>query len=177
MSRSPSAKESALSNIVVPCSCGSVEMQVFGVAMMSVVCYCDTCQRGSQQIEELPNTEPVRDPDGGTAYVLYRTDRIAYSRGAELLKPLKIDETATSRVYASCCNSAMVMRFDDARHWVCMYRARFRGDAPALDYRICTTFKPAGVEIPNDVPSSAMYPGGFAMKLLKAKFAMLFSPR
>ena len=145
--------------------------------MASVICYCDTCQIGSQKLEELPNAEPIRDPGGGTAYVLYRTDRFAYSRGAELLKPLKIDETATSRVYASCCNSAMVMRFDDARHWVCMYGARFRDDAPALEFRICTKFKPIGAEIPNDVPSSAMYPGGFAMMLLKAKFAMLFNLR
>ncbi len=177
MSRSSSMEKSVLSSTVVQCSCGGAEMKVFGAAMMSVVCYCDTCQIGSRNIEEMPNAEPIRDPDGGTAYVLYRADRIAYSRGAEQLTPLKIDETATSRVYASCCNSAMVMRFDDARHWVCVYRARFQDDAPAPEFRICTKFKPVDAQIPDDVPSSAMYPGRFAMKLMKAKIAMLFNQR
>jgi hypothetical protein len=32
----------------------------------------------------------VRDPDGGTAYILYRNDRIAVTNGAELLKRYKL---------------------------------------------------------------------------------------
>jgi len=69
----------------------------------------------------------------------------------------------------------MVMRFDDARHWVSIYRARFQSDAPALEFRICTKFKPETAEIPHDVPGSAMYPRGFIVKLIKAKIAMLFN--
>ena len=70
-----------------------------------------------------PNAAPVRDPDGGTAYVLYRRDRIECSKGASLLKSYKIRESSvTNRVVATCCNSAMFMNFDKGPHWVSAYR-------------------------------------------------------
>jgi hypothetical protein len=144
--------------------------------MTSVVCYCDTCQAGSGRIEALPNAPPVLGPDGGSAYVLYRKDRIKYVKGAELLKDMKLEKTSTtSRVVATCCNSAMVMRFDDAKHWVPVYRARFQDELPPVQWRICTKFKPENAVLPTDVPSSAMYPGGLMWKLLSSKIAMLFS--
>jgi hypothetical protein len=143
--------------------------------MTSVVCYCDSCQEGSRQIDALPNARPILGTDGGTAYVLYRKDRIQYSKGAELLKGYTIEENSTtSRVVASCCNSAMVMRFDDAKHWVPVYRARFQDDVPPLQWRICTKFKPENAMIPTDVPSSTMYPAGFMWTLLTSKISMLF---
>ncbi len=144
--------------------------------MTSVVCYCDTCQEGSRQIEALTNAPPILGPDGGTAYILYRKDRVKYSKGAENLKGYKLDEqSTTSRVVAVCCNSAMVMRFDDAKHWVPMYRARFQGELPPLQWRICTKFKPENAEIPTDVTSSAMYPAGFMWKLLASRLEMAFN--
>lgn len=157
------------------CSCGSVEIETLGSPIMSVVCYCDTCQKGSRQIESLTKAVPILGPDGGTAYVLFRKDRIRYSKGADLLKGYKVEEkSSTSRVIATCCNSAMVMRLDDAMHWVPVYRARFEGDMPPLQWRICTKFKPENAEIPTDIPSSTMYPAGFMWKLLISKISMLF---
>ena len=171
---SPAPKAGAMRT--ARCSCGSVVIEAFGAPMTSVVCYCDSCQKGSRQIEALTKAVPILDPDGGTAYILYRKDRITYSKGAELLKGYKIEEkSATSRVVARCCNSAMVMRFDDAKHWVPMYRARFQGDLPPLQWRICTKFKPATARIPTDIPSSAMYPAGFMWKLLASRLSMLFN--
>ena len=161
---------------IVRCSCGSVEIEAFGTPITSVVCYCDSCQEGARQIEALTNAASILGPDGGTAYILFRKDRIKYSTGAELLNGYKIDENSTtSRVVATCCNSAMVMRFDDAKHWVPMYRARFLGDMPPLQWRICTQFKPENAVLPTDVPSSAMYPAGFMWKLLASRLSMLFS--
>jgi hypothetical protein len=159
---------------IVRCSCGNVEIETFGVPITSVVCYCDSCQEGSRQIEALTNAVPILGPDGGTAYVLYRKDRVKYLKGADLLKGYKIDEkSTTSRVVATCCNSAMVMRFDDAKHWVPVYRGRFQGDIPPLQWRICTKFKPENAEIPKDISSSTMYPAGFMLKLLASKLSML----
>jgi hypothetical protein len=90
--------------------------------------------------------------------------------------PDKIEETSTTnRVVATCCNSAMVMRFDDAKHWVPVYRARFQGDVPPLQWRICTKFKPEHAVLPTDIPSSTMYPAGFMWKLLTSKLSMLLS--
>jgi hypothetical protein len=157
------------------CSCGSVEIEAFGTPITSAVCYCDSCQEGSRQIEALAKAVRILGPDGGTPYVLYRKDRIKYSMGAELLKDYKIEaKSTTNRVVATCCNSAMVMRFDDAKHWVPVYRARFQGDLPPLQWRICTKFKPENAGIPTDIPSSAMYPAGFVWKLLTSKLSMLF---
>jgi hypothetical protein len=157
------------------CACGRVEIEAFGAPMTSVVCYCDSCQEGSRQIEALTGAAPILGPDGGTAYVLYRKDRIRYAKGAELLKGYSIDEASTtSRVVATCCSSAMVMRFDDAKHWVPVYCGRLQGDVPPVQWRICTKFKPENAAIPADVPSSPMYPAGFMWKLLTSRIAMLF---
>ena len=158
------------------CSCRTVEIEALGTPITSVVCYCDTCQQGSREIEALTNAAPILSRDGGTAYVLFRKDRINYSKGADLLKPLKLDEkSTTSRVVATCCNSAMFMRFDDAKHWVPVYRARFQDDLPPVQWRICTKFKPANAVLPTDIPSSEMYPPGFMWKLLASRLAMLFN--
>lgn len=160
--------------MIAQCSCGGVELEALGAPITSVVCYCDTCQEGSRQLEALPNAASVRDGDSGTAYIAYRTDRVRYSRGAHLLRNLKLAEnTATRRVFASCCNSAMFMTFDDARHWVSVYRARFQGDVPPLQFRICTKFRPESGKLPDDVPSSAMYPFGLMAKFMASRIAML----
>jgi hypothetical protein len=156
------------------CACGSVEIEAVGNPIASVVCYCDSCQEGSRQIETLPHGIPTRDPDGGTAYIMYRKDRVNYSKGAELLRAYKLEErSATNRVVATCCDSAMVMRFDDARHWIPVYRARFREDVPPLQWRICTKFTPQNTELAADVPSFEMYPPQLGWRLLSSKLAML----
>jgi hypothetical protein len=156
------------------CSCGSVELEAIGAPMISAVCYCDDCQEASRQIEALPNASSVQDPDGGTAYILYRKDRVKCTRGTLLLKSHKIREkSATNRVIATCCNSAMFMNFDDGKHWVDVYRSRFKGDIPPLQIRICTKFKPENGDLPSDVPSYSSYPLKFLAKLVAARIAML----
>jgi hypothetical protein len=79
----------ANTHMMAACSCGSVELKALGAPIASNVCYCDDCQHGSRQIEGLPNAGAVLDPDGGTAYILYRKDRIECSKGAALLKGSK----------------------------------------------------------------------------------------
>ena len=94
------------------CACGRVAFKAAGEPIVTGVCYCDDCQRGAAQIEALPRAPAVREADGGTAYVLYRKDRIACTQGAELLRSYKLKDTsATNRVVATCCNSAMVVNF------------------------------------------------------------------
>jgi hypothetical protein len=161
-------------NLTASCSCGSVELEAIGAPIASVVCYCDDCQEGARQIEALPNALPVQDLDGGTAYILYRKDRVKCSRGALLLRSHKIREkSATNRVVATCCNSAMVLKFDDMKHWVSMYRARFQEDIPPLQMRICTKFSPENAVVPGDVPSYSTFPLMFLAKLMAARIAML----
>jgi len=91
-----------------------------------------------------------------------------------LLRRYKLKETSvTNRVVAACCNSAVFVNFDRGPHWVCAYRARFHGELPPLQLRICTKFKPDGVVLPGDVPSYRGYPPGFVLKLLASRVAML----
>jgi hypothetical protein len=158
---------------IAACACGSVELEASGIPITSVVCYCDDCQKGSRHIESLPNAAPVLDSDGGTAYIVYRKDRIRCSRGATLLKSHKIRaESVTNRVFATCCNSAMFLNFDDSKHWVDVYRARLRGAAPPVQMRLCTKFRRAAGEIPNDAPSYPKWSRKFLAKLLVARLAM-----
>lgn len=161
--------------MIARCTCGSVEVEAVGAPIISVACYCDDCQEGSRRLEALPGAGAVRELDSGTVYTLFRKDRVRYSKGAEFLTSLKIREkSATNRVVATCCNSAMVMKFDDSKHWVPVYRVRFGSDAPPLEMRICTKFKSGSDGLPSDVPS---YPGfslKFVGKLLAARIAMVF---
>lgn len=160
--------------MIASCSCGRVELEANGTPITSVVCYCDDCQKGSRYIESLPNAAPVLDADGGTAYIVYRKDRIECSRGEALLKIHKITgESVTNRVFATCCNSAMYLNFDDSKHWVDVYRSRLRGEAPPSEMRLCTKFRPAAGKVPGDVPSYPMYPFKLLAKLFAARLAML----
>src|SRR5882757_570885 len=87
------------------CACGNVELTAIGAPIVSNVCYCGDCRQGSLQIEALSNAGLVRNPDGGTAYILYRRDRIRCSKGASLLKSYKIRQSSvTNRVVATCCS-------------------------------------------------------------------------
>ena len=155
------------------CRCGGVELQAIGPQIVTSVCYCADCRNGSRRIEELPDAGPVREADGGTAYVLYRKDRIECSKGNSLLKSYKLKaESITNRNVATCCNSAMFVNFDKGPFWVSAYRARFQGDLPPLQMRICTKSRPAGALIPADAPSYPGYPPSLVLKLLTAGAAM-----
>jgi hypothetical protein len=156
------------------CACGSVELETSGTPITSAVCYCDDCQEGARLIEALPGAGPVQDRDGGTAYVLYRKDRVRWTKGSALLKSYKIRETsATNRVVAACCNSAMLLNFDDSKHWVDVYRARLCGDVPPLQMRVFTKFRPDNGDLVGEVPSYATFSPKFVMKLLAARIAMI----
>jgi hypothetical protein len=167
MSKAPKTR------LTVPCSCGSVEFEATGAPITSVVCYCDSCQEGSRQIEALPNGRSVCDSDGGTAYALYRKDRVEYSKGTTLLRGYKLrEESSTKRVVAACCNSPMFLEFEKG-HWLSIYRTALRGDLPSLDVRVHTKSKPAGSDLPNDVPSYPGYSAKFMAKLFAAWIAMV----
>ena len=165
--------EAPQTRLAVPCSCGSVELEAIGAPITSVVCYCDSCQQGSRQIEALPNGRPVCDADGGTAYALYRKDRVEYSKGTTLQRGYKLrDESSTKRVVAACCNSPMFLEFEKG-HWLSIYRTALRGDLPPLEMRVHTKSKPTGSALPNDVPSYPGYSAKFMVKLFAAWVAML----
>ncbi len=93
---------------IATCACGRVEVTAHGAPITSAVRYCKDCQADAKQIEALPNASAVADPDGGTAYVLYRKDRIACTKGPDLLHSYKLKDT-------SATNSVHLLQFGDVR--------------------------------------------------------------
>ena len=155
------------------CACGRVAMEAQGAPIVSAICYCDDCQEGGRRIEALPGAARVLNEDGGSDYVVYRKDRVRVSRGTELLKATKVKEgSPTNRVIATCCNSAMMLNFDDSKHWLDFYRARLRTPAPPAQMLVCTRFAPAPDSLPRDVPAYPGHPFNFIAKLLRARIAM-----
>jgi hypothetical protein len=139
-----------------------------------VVCYCDDCQQGARNIEALPNAVSFRDADGGTPLLTYRDDRFKCLSGAQLLVGHKIKEDApTRRMVASCCNSAMFLKYAPG-FWVSAYRARFEGgDLPPIEMRNQIEHRRADSALPNDAPCYRGFPMRLFAKIIAARAAML----
>lgn len=121
---------------------------------MGVVCYCRSCREGSRQIEALPNGSADGGADGGTPYVLYRQDRVGYSRGLHLLRGLEPSAgvPTTKRVVAGCCGSPVFLDFRSG-HLLSVYREALLEDPPPAEMRVHTAAGRPGSDLPNDAPS------------------------
>jgi hypothetical protein len=162
--------------LIARCACGKVELAATGSPIASAVCYCDDCQAGARQIEALPNAGRIRESDDGVAYLAYRKDRVRIRSGAEMLQSYKIrPDSATSRMVATCCNTAVILTFDDGRHWVDVFRGRVVGDAPPLQMRLCTKYRQPGAT--DAVPSFPGYPLRLVARLIAARLAMWLGAR
>jgi hypothetical protein len=158
----------------IRCLCGGVELEVMGRPIVIAACHCDDCQAASLQLELLPNAPRILDQAGGTAYVLYRKDRVEFKKGFELLKEYRIEqETGIRRMAANCCNTAMYLEVENG-HWLSIYRDRFGDPMPKIQMHNQTKYKPEGAVIPNDAPSFSGFPFRFIAKLIFAMIAMLF---
>lgn len=145
--------------IDLKCQCGAVECTGRGAPFLSAVCYCDHCQEAARQIEAAGNGPPVADPDGGTALCLIRTDKFTVERGADLLQPHQRNPaSATSRMVASCCNSAMYLSFSDGRFWKSAMINRIVGRQMAIEMRLCTRYRETALPWPDTAPRHAKFP-------------------
>ena len=159
--------------MVIRCSCGQVEFEANGRPILTSVCYCDDCQRASRQLESLPGAPRLLGEDGGTAYVLYRKDRVTFVKGKELLQDYRLEgEAFTKRAVASCCNSAMYLYYEKG-HWLSLYRDRLMGLVPPVQMRVQTQFKAEGAVLPKDAPAFKAFPPRFIVRLLSTRLAML----
>lgn len=94
-------------------------------------------------METLPGAPRLLGEDGGTRYVLYRKDKVAFVKGKELLKDHRLEgEAFTKRAVASCCNSAMYLEYEKG-HWFSLYRDRLVGPTPPIQMRVQTRFRQA----------------------------------
>jgi hypothetical protein len=159
-------------SLISSCVCGSVVLETFGPLMIAVACHCVDCQAAGRHIEGLPGAVPVLDSSGGTAFLLFRKDRMRRAKGTDLLRGLKLKpSSSTGRYVATCCNSMMYLGFDDSKHWVSMNRDRFAGDVPPVRMRICTGTVPSEA-LPIDLPRYRSYPMRFIARLILAGLLM-----
>jgi hypothetical protein len=129
---------------------------------------------GGRQIEALPNAPSVKEQDGGTAYLLFRRDRVRCIKGGSLLRNMKIaEDSPTNRVVAACCNSAMYIGFDEGPFWNSIYRGRFTTPVPDVEMRVQTKSKPAAAEMDSSVPSYTAIPIKLGFRLTAAWIRML----
>jgi len=109
-------REQELKSRHAGCACGAVRFKAVGAPILGAACYCDDCQKGGARIEALPGAPGFREPDGGTPYLTYRDDRFTCTAGEDRLVDYKLAERApTRRVVASCCNSALFLKFGPGR--------------------------------------------------------------
>ena len=157
------------------CSCGQVSIALEGGHIYCAACHCDDCQSAAHRIDALPSPEPTMDAFGGTHYVLHRKDRYTIPSGSGLLRPHRLrDGSPTRRMVASCCNSAMFLAFDNAQHWISIYRFRIQDKAPELQARIATRFSDHAGDLPADAPSYRTFPVALIMQLLLSRARMVF---
>ncbi len=158
---------------IARCSCGLVAYEITGAPILTAICHCDDCRAAGLEIEALPAARPVLDQWAGTPYALVRRDRVRCIAGEDLLVVHKRrPDSPTSRMVTSCCNSAMLVSFDSGPHWVSVYATALERP-PAMEMRVQTKFKPAGMVLPPDIPAYAVAPLRFVAKLVAARIAML----
>ena len=156
------------------CTCGKVQFKALGSPAVSSVCHCDDCQAGARAIEALPHASPVLDEYGGTPFVVFRDDRFSCVQGEELLQGYKLgDQAPTTRYVASCCNSAMYLKYAPG-WWKSVYRGRFADALPPPVMRYQIEHLPAGVEPPGDLPTYKGFPRRLLTKLVWARIGMAF---
>ncbi len=126
-------------------------------------------------MQELTAAPPILGPDLGTAFMLFRKDRVRCLRGeAHLAEHRLKPQSTTRRVVATCCNAPMFLEFTKG-HWLSLYMDRF-APADRLRPELRTMTRDLAVPIEDDkgVPAFASHSGRFMWKLLIAWAAMGF---
>ena len=159
--------------LISTCQCGKVQCQGVGHPILSGVCYCDDCQAGAAMLEALDGAAKITENDGGTHYLTYRDDRFSCVGGGDLLLAYQHSPDApTRRMVASCCNSAMFLKFAKG-HWTSAYAKRFAGDIPPVEMRTQTQFRTSGLPLPDDAPSYRTFGAKLFWRLITSRIAMI----
>lgn len=125
-------------------------------------------------LEALDGAARIRDDDGGTHYLTYRDDRFCCVEGADLLKAhQKSPDSSTRRMVASCCNTAMFLKFAKG-HWTSAYARRFTGNIPPVEMRTQTQYRKSSLPLPDDAPSYRTFGPKLFWRLFISRIAMRF---
>ena len=157
---------------IATCSCGKVRFKATGRPIVSAVCYCADCQAGGHQMQAAGAREDFRDAWGGSGYLTYRDDRLECLEGVAQLHGFKLhDDAPTTRYLATCCNSAIYLKYGPG-WWTSMYRTRFGDDAPPLEMRNQIQHAQDIATLPHDVPRHRSFPLALFWRLLRGRLGM-----
>ena len=160
--------------IAARCQCGKVRFAIRGTPIMHVACYCTSCRTAGRAFEQALGSPPIVADDGGTDFVLYRKDRVVPVAGGDRLSERRLKpDSPTRRMVATCCDTPVLLEFTKG-HWLTFYRGCLPEEIPALEMRVMTKDKPAGVTLPADLPNYASHSGKFMWRLLFSWAAMGF---
>lgn len=162
-------------DVQVVCSCGAVAFALKGGPILAAECHCTSCRAAGERLEALPDAVAIREPNGGTRFVLWRKDRVRPLRGTEHLRSFRLGPDAhTERVVAVCCQAPMYLTFKGG-HWLSLYARRWPdGAAPPPELRTMTRDAPESLDLPDDIPNARTQTLGFFAKLLAAWARMGF---
>ena len=155
-----------MSEWIVRCACGAVEIEASGRPIVSTACYCSDCQAAGHHLEALSGAPRIVAEDGGTAAVLFRKDRVAFSRGQAQLREYRLKPgSPTRRLVATCCNTPLALDFTQG-FWISVYAGRMVPEAPPLDMRTMVKERPEWTVLSDDIPNVEGHSGKFMLKLL-----------
>lgn len=122
----------------------------------------------------LPAAPLPADASGGTAFRMYRKDRVAITGQEHLVGYLLTPESRTRRVVAGCCNTPLFTEFSGG-HWLSIYNGLWP-DAAAFRPEMLTQTgnAPDPALLPAGVPHGALTTLGFFARLFGAWAAMGF---
>lgn len=157
------------------CACGKVGIEVEHEPIIRAECYCNSCRKGAERLSHLPSAPRLLNEVGGIYYVLYRKDRIRFTRGEDLLRQFRLSpEAHTRRVVASCCNTPVFVEFQGG-HWLSLYHTLWpSGTLPLPDVRTQTGDLDDPGAVGGDVPHGFWPTARFYARLLGAWIGMGF---
>ena len=157
------------------CACGTVQLELDGAPIVVAQCHCTSCRIAGQRLAQLPGAPAGTGTTDGTDYVLWRKDRLRITSGHAALRHFRLGpERKTRRVFASCCNSPILVEFDGG-HWASLYGTLWPpGTRPALDLHTMTGDRESAVPLDDGVPAGRWATTTFFATLLGAWIAMGF---
>lgn len=143
--------------------------------IMTVACYCNSCQQASEYLQKLDGAPVMAEDDGSTHFIMHRKDRLHCERGEEHLREYRLTaKSTTRRVVASCCNTPMFLEMANG-HWLSVYRQTIdQKDQPPIELRTMTADRRLNVEFNDNIPSPKKHTIDFMWKLMSAWIAMGF---
>lgn len=162
------------SSRLVSCSCGKIEVSAVGEPLLKASCYCTSCQAAGQSFAQSGQLGVLGD-DGGTPFVMYRKDRMDWSKHASSLREHRLTpESSTRRVSAVCCGTPLFLEFEQG-HWLSLYAQRVAGSEELpTQIRTMTRDAPPGTKFDDGIPSPATHTVGFMARLFWAWLQMGF---